>query len=40
MKITKPALLGLEFLLAIGVYLIHPILSLIAIIILVTTWSY
>jgi len=39
MKITKPELIGLELLLAIGAYLIHPILSVVTLLFFITTWS-
>jgi hypothetical protein len=40
MKITKPMLMGFELLLAIGVYLIDPIFSIIAVLMLIATWGY
>jgi hypothetical protein len=40
MKITKPMLMGFELLLAIGAYLIHPVVSIIVLLMLIATWGY
>lgn len=40
MKITKPMLMGFELLLAVGAYLIDPVLAIIALLMLIATWGY